>query len=152
MPPSLVHISIIIIIITAKTKRRVTRSHDSGSDLLAGSHKVSKHGERQGRAGQGRTGQGRKGTAQSTVAHNESCARVVLHVGGEGKGEGRGGQQNAGQGRIGQGRADQREAKRKKECWLGWDELRQAGSHSPRRLCQGGRTDSVVGLWQAALG
>lgn len=127
MPPSLVHISsiIIIIIITAKTKRRVTRSHDSGSDLLAGSHKVSKHGERQGRAGQGsagqgRAGNGRKGTAQSTVAHNESCARVVLHVGGEGKDEGRGGQ-NAGQGRIGQGRADQREAKRKKGmlAWMG---------------------------------
>lgn len=143
MPPSLVHISssIIIIIITAKTKRRVTRSHDSGSDLLAGSHKVSKHGERQGRAGQGSAGQGRagnggKGTAQSTVAHNESCARVVLHVGGEGKGEGRGGQ-NAGQGRIGQGRAGQirERQKEKKECWLGWDELRQAGSHSPRRLC-----------------
>lgn len=48
------------------------------------------------------------------MAHNESCARVVLHVGGEGKGEGRGGQQNAGQGRIGQGRADQRERQKEK--------------------------------------
>lgn len=65
MPPSLVHISIIIIIITAKTKRRVTRSHDSGSDLLAGSHKVSKHGERQGRAGQDRAGKERNCTVHS---------------------------------------------------------------------------------------
>lgn len=103
MPPSLVHISsiIIIIIITAKTKRRVTRSHDSGSDLLAGSHKVSKHGERQGRAGQGRAGQGMEGKElHSPQWHTMNLARESSYTLAE-RGKARGEEGSRTQGRAG---------------------------------------------------